>query len=201
MSKNPKPTVEELRCVYDLILRGYDDADILAEYASLYENGNLMFPYRTDKRFVRERRKELAAAEEILKEHVKRQIDPIIVEQRKQHYNELAEIASSFLERNLDQIAYDATDEDQEYDLDTGESLTRKELIARLTDNIFQACDKYERYRVMDWLASHLEPVYLSGKDLFAFIETRPIEFIKIIRTLATRKTFKGKCDVCKDWQ
>ena len=46
MSKNPKPTAEELKWVYDLILRDYDDTDILAEYASLYENGNLMFPYR-----------------------------------------------------------------------------------------------------------------------------------------------------------
>ena len=200
MSKNPKPTVEELRYVYNLILSGYEDADVLAEYADLYENGKLTFPYRTDKRFVRERRKELAAAEEALEKYLKKQVDPLITEQRKQHNIELAEIASSFLEGDLTQIAYDATDEDEKYDLDTGESLTRKELIARLSNNVFQACDKYERYRVMDWLAAHLESEYLSGKDLFAFIEARPVEFINIIRTLAARKTFKGTCQLCNEW-
>lgn len=200
MSKNPKPTAEELRYVYDLILKGYEDTDILAEYGELYDKGRLMFPYRTDKRFVRECRKELAAAEEVLKNRLKKQVDPLITEQRKQHNIELAEIASSFLEGNLAEIPYDAADEDQEYELDIGKNLTRKELIERLSDNVFRACDKYERYRVMDWLAVHLESEYLSGNDLFAFIKARPVEFISIIRTLAARKTFKGTCEVCKDW-
>jgi hypothetical protein len=42
---------------------------------------------------------------------------------------------------------------------------------------------------------------YLSGNGLFAFIEARPIEVINIIRTLAARRTFKGTCPMCKDWQ
>ena len=38
MSKNPKPTVEELRYVYDLILKGYDDEDILVAIEEAFKN-------------------------------------------------------------------------------------------------------------------------------------------------------------------
>ena len=141
-----------------------------------------------------------ALLEDVITAQVKNRVDPVIIEQRKRHYYKLAEIANSFLAGGLTKIPYDATDEDYIYDLDTGESLIHNELITRLTDNVFHACDRYDRYRVMDWLAAHLESGYLSGKDLFVFIETKPIEFITIVRTLAESKTFKGTCPVCKDW-
>ena len=57
-----KPTPEELRFVYKMILEGYNDKDILNEYCHLYEIVQLKFPLRSDERFIKERRKELAAA-------------------------------------------------------------------------------------------------------------------------------------------
>ena len=91
MSRNSRPTTEELRFVYDLILKGYDDADVLEEYARLYDAVQLMFPYRTDKRFVRECRKELEAAKGVLERHSKA-VDPIVAERKKEHFNHLAKI-------------------------------------------------------------------------------------------------------------
>ena len=46
-----------------------------------------------------------------------------------------------------------------------------------------------------------LEYEYLSGNGLFAFIEARPVEAINIITTMAARRTLKGTCPMCKEWQ
>lgn len=192
VGKKAEPTIEELEFIYSH-LKKLSDEEVLEEMQ------DTEFPVRS-KGFIKRRRREFNAAKKVLETDLKKELDSIIIKRKEQHNDELAKIADSFLEGDLARIPYDATDKTQEYELDTGESLTRKELIARLRDNIFQACDKYERYRVMDWLATHLESDYLSGKDLFAFIETRPVEFINIIRTLAARKTFKGTCSVCKEW-
>ena len=105
MSRNPKPTAEELRAVYELILSGYEDADILAEYAGSYENGSLRFPYRTDKRFVRECRKQLETALEVAQEHIKKKVDPIIVRRREEHLADLANIAKSLLVNGLESVS------------------------------------------------------------------------------------------------
>jgi hypothetical protein len=193
VGKKAEPTIEELEFIYSHLKKLSDD-EVLEEMQ------DTEFPVRS-KGFIKRRRREFNAAKKVLETDLKKELDPIIIKRREQHNDELAGIANSFLEGDLTTIPYDATDEDQEYELDTGEGLTRKELIARLSNNIFRACDKYERYRVMDWLATHLESEYLSGKDLFAFIEARPVEFINIIRTLSARKTFKGTCIVCKDWR
>ena len=199
MSKNPKPTAEELRCVYDLILRGYDDADILAEYASLYENSNLMFPYRTDKRFVRERRKELAAAEEVLKEHVKKKIDPIAIKRKGEHFNHLAEIAGKIWPPNMN-IA--PGDESSGYDYLVGEynsaqEVTTEQLCSILTRNYEQAYDQYGLYDV-ECFETHLrfEVTDFESKEL----STYTYELVETLMLLAKRKTFKGTCPVCKDW-
>ena len=86
MSRNPKPTVEELRFVYDLILRGFDDESILAEYASQYENATLMHPYRTDKRFIRQCRRELDAAMAVAQSHIEKHLDPVNMKRREEHF-------------------------------------------------------------------------------------------------------------------
>ena len=118
-----------------------------------------------------------------------------------QHRDRLADIAGSFLEGELDTIAYDATDERHEYELDNGESLTREELINRIEDNIFRSCDIHKRWLVFDCLASHLESGHFSGEELLAFVESKPVEFIEIIRTIAHTKILKGTCSVCEGWQ
>ncbi|MFC1918610.1 hypothetical protein ACFLWW_01365 [Chloroflexota bacterium] len=206
MSKNPKPTTEELRCVYDLILRGYDDADILAEYASLYENSNLMFPYRTDKRFVRERRKELAAAEDVLKEHVKRQVDPIIFKKREEHFNHLAEIANYLLIGDLEKLLPDRTTDEISgtYTIynDEEEEISSRELSLRLDRNIENAIHHYGPSDFLDNFLLHLQaecPEIKPGK-WDEVVRYNPYILVDAIRILSQRKTFKGTCPVCKDW-
>lgn len=193
VGKKAEPTAEELEFIYSR-LRKLSDEEVLEEMQ------DTEFPLRS-KGFIKRRRREFNAAKKVLETDVKKELDPIVIKRREQHSAELAEIASSFIEGDLTKIPYDATDKDRIYNLDTGERLTRKELIDRLNDNVFRACDKYERYRVMDWLATHLESEYLSGNDLFTFIETRPVEFINIIRTLAASRIFEGTCIICKDWR
>lgn len=192
VGKKAEPTIEELEFIYSH-LKKLSDEEVLEEMQ------DTEFPVRS-KGFIKRRRREFNTAKKVLETDLKKELDPIIIKRKEQHNDELAKIANSFLEGDLARIPYDATDKNQEYELDTGESLTRKELIARLSNNVFRACDKYKRYRVMDLLAAHLESEYLSGNDLFAFIEARPVEFVNIIRTLAARKTFKGTCPVCKEW-
>lgn len=108
MGKNPKPTVEELEFVYGLMAKGYlDDASILAEYAQLFEAGTLNFPYRTDRRFVRERRKEFAAAKKVIPAQAA-SVDPIVVEARKKHFGLLTEVGKLLRQDliSLDQQAH-----------------------------------------------------------------------------------------------
>ncbi|MFC2003441.1 hypothetical protein ACFLV4_05815 [Chloroflexota bacterium] len=205
MSKNPKPTTEELRCVYDLILRGYDDADILAEYASLYENGNLMFPYRTDKRFVMECRKELAAAKEVLQKQLKA-VDPIIIKKKEEHFNHLSEIADYLLIGDLVKLLPDQTVDiiPNTYTIynDEEEEISRRELASRLEENIEDAIHHYGPPDFLDNFFPHLkaECPEIMPSEWDKVVRDNPYFVMDTIRILSQRKTFKGTCPVCKDW-
>jgi hypothetical protein len=203
MSKNPKPTAEELRFVYDLILNGNDDSDILAEYARLFDDAKLMFPYRIDKRFVRERRKELAAAQEVLKDHIAKKIEPVIVQSKKEHFKHLSDIAKVLLTDRLDKINEVKTGDKYEIFRENYETekLTHSELVGRLEGNIDIAIQKYGAWDIFGCFAPHVAAEYPLDQNLYSYAETNPIEFITIMRTLGQRKTFKGTCPVCKDWR
>lgn len=203
MSRNPKPTVEELKFVYQMILNGHEDSDILAEYARLYDAGQLMFPYRVDKRFIRERRKELESASEVLQEHVKKKIDPIVVKRREEHFNYLAEI--------LGFIAPDKTTVIEtvgsEYVITVANGkqtkLTHEQLANSVKGFLEEAAKRYGHTDVYEYLLPHLEAeiAETEGKELNAFITENPLKFYKTLRFLADKKVFKGKCPICKDWQ
>ena len=85
MSKNPKPTAEELEFVYGLMAKGYDDASVLAEYARLYEAGTIKFSYRTDKRLIRQLRMQYTAAQKVIPVQAIA-ADPIVAEARRNHF-------------------------------------------------------------------------------------------------------------------
>ena len=212
MSRNPKPTAEELKFVYQLILNGYEDADILAEYARLYDDGRLMFPYRTDKRFIRECKKELETALEVAQEHLKKKVDPIIVKRKEEHFGDLADIAKSLLANGLDsvscpgwttkrsrQVKYVIPNENAASGYD---ELTKEQLASRLNSNmaaILREKDWVFRQCFIPHLKSEL-PGELKTKLFYEIIEERPYQVIEILRVLAARKTFKGTCPVCEDW-
>jgi len=193
-----------------LILQGYDDADIIEEYSQLYVAGTLMYPYRTDKRFVRECRKELEVAAEVLKEHVKKQVDPIIIQRRKDHFDHLADIAQGLLSGNLDNVTAKSTKAGDQFDIfeytiwegGARQGITRKQLSDMMDRNVElyyeQPNDTYD----LDYFLHHLIAEYpeVESKGFNNFAKENPYELVDILRLLARRKTFKGTCPVCKDW-
>lgn len=213
MSRNPKPTAEELKFVYQMILNGYDDSDILAEYARLYDDGQLMFPYRTDRRFIRQCRKELDAASAVLQEHLNKQVDPTMVKHREEHFAELADISKFLLANGLESVScpgWSANRSRQvKYLLPNAnavaqyDEITKEQLASRLNSNIADITkdkDWFFRHCFVPHLKSEL-PEELSTKLFFKVVEEQPYELIEILRMLAARRTFKGTCPVCKDWQ
>ncbi|HEY87145.1 MAG TPA: hypothetical protein G4O06_03855 [Dehalococcoidia bacterium] len=81
--------------------------------------------------------------------------------------------------------------------------LTKEQLSERLKENIVLAEHKYERWFFYDCFVQHLTtelPEELKGKGFFDIVNEQPYELIDVLRVLATRKTFKGECQVCKDW-
>ncbi|MFC1927361.1 hypothetical protein ACFLW7_02135 [Chloroflexota bacterium] len=213
MSRNPKPTSEELRFVYQMILNGHEDSDILDEYARLYEAGQLMFPYRTDKRFVRECRKTLAAALEVSQEHLKKQVNPTIVKRREEHFADLADVAKSLLANGLDGVSCPAWTTNQSHQVkyvlpsETAVSgydeMTKEQLASRLNSNmatILKEKDWFFRHCFIPHVKSELSEE-LTTEPFFKLVEEQPYKLIESLRVLAARGTFKGTCPVCKDWR
>jgi len=210
MDKNPKPTPEELRFVYQMILNGYGDTDILNEYAHLYDMGQLKFPYRVDDRFIKDRRKELQAASEVLEEHVKKKADPVISKRRDEHFERLAKVADTLLDNNLHTVVPNtecSAGEPQylvEVDwVSSGYPLEKSQLTMILQKNIGKAYNLFEPMYFHKNFLPHLraEIPIINIKGIWDFIEEQPYELIENLRILVERKTFKGTCPICEDWQ
>jgi len=212
MSRNPKPTAEELKFVYRLVLNGSEDSDILAEYARLYEAGRLMFPYRSDKRFIRECRKTLEAALEVAQEHLKKQVDPTIVKRREEHFTDLADVAKSLLANGLASVSSPGWTTNQshqaKYLLPSAnaasgyDEMTKEQLASQLNSNmatILKEKDWFFRYCFIPHLKSELSEELQTG--LFSkTVDEQPYELIETLIVLAARGIFKGTCPVCEDW-
>jgi len=194
MSKNPKPTSEELRFIFDLFLKGNTDSDILAEYAHLYELGQLPFTYRTDKRFVKEKRKEFEAANEVLQEYVKKKADPVIAERRIGHFDHLAFITSVLLKDGLDDYWANFYDED--------EGLMKNRLSDQLNWNYWEAQDNLGYLEIDSYFMPHIIAEYpdIGAKGWKTAVKENPFAVIEILNILLRRKTFNGTCPICQDW-
>ena len=90
------PSREELEFIYERIPQ-LSDGEILEEMK------DVSFPVRKSG-FIKKRRKELDAAKTVLREQVKKEIDPITIERKKAHYEVLASIASTLIENNLNTV-------------------------------------------------------------------------------------------------
>ena len=218
MSKNPKPSPEELRFIYKLILKyGDDDKAILGEYAYLADMNRLKFPYRMDKRFVQERRREIRAAEEVLKQRIKR-IDPVISKLKEEHFKKLSGTARSIVE-GFARIREnpDSTDESNKYVLEIlhdevggspdewpieSQILSVKELNERFLDHLRIRIGLYFTQEQFGYFTSHLEADYslLKSKSIHEIANENSYELIRLITLLCHRGTFKGTCKVCESW-
>jgi hypothetical protein len=212
MSKNPRPTSEEYRFIYDQLLKnGGDIQSVLSEYAYLFSLGQLVFPYRTDARLIKEAAKQLEAAGQVLEEHIKKRVDPVISQRRQEHFEHLADIANSLLSGGLKDISegYDPDNHSTIYvildhypDTDVAQQFTLKGLIERLQDNLALTRQKFGDWDVMDCFQSHLkaESSDVESKGIEVHVGKNPLELIATLRILSSRKVFKGICPVCKDW-
>ena len=198
MSKNPKPTAEELRYVYRMIAKGYDDNTILNDYCKEFEAVRLKFPLRADKRFIRERRMEFEAAKDVLKEDLKREVyrDP-----KEEHFGRMAAIAKSLLKNGLDAIT---RLEHGELSLGDGRGwFNYEELTEILEENFKSACFEFSPYDVESGFVPHLEAEVpaIKTQGLQKYLDEHPYEMIETLRLLCRRKTFKGKCPICQEWE
>lgn len=210
MGKQSKPTPEELKFVYELILKGYSNREIMEEYTHLYEIGQLKFPLRGDQRFIKDRRKELEAASEVLQQHVKKKVDPIISKRREEHFDRIADVATLLLANDLDSVTENPTREDQfgifKYTIwhgGSGLGITHEQLSQLLDQNIESVSDQPNDAYDLDCLLSHLkdECPQIKSKGFGNFVKENPYKLIEALRIFIRRKTFKGTCPVCKDWQ
>jgi hypothetical protein len=199
MSANPKPTSEELRFVYDLILKGNTDADILAEYGHLLEAGQLMFPSRVDKRFVWERRKELEAAKAVLEGHLKA-VDPIVVKRKEEHFNHMAQILESIITEKTTIIEVVGSEYVMRGDNGKQINITKEQFPYSLRGMLQLAAKQFGDTDIYEYLLPHLQAELGEGKELNAFIADNPLKSYHILRLLADKRVFKGKCPMCAEW-
>lgn len=135
----------------------------------------------------------------------------LIRQKTKVHFNQLSRVAGTLLSGELGGIHQTGEDE-YEYDRygdghgDIGSStMTHKELITQLHQNIEKAYDRHRKYNLFDYFLIHLTS-NISGfpnpdkSDLHKFADTSPLALITALKILALSRDFKGKCPVCKDW-
>jgi hypothetical protein len=127
---------------------------------------------------------------------------PIYAKRVEEHFDHLAEIIRFLLAQDVDKISdteiadqYEIIEEDY-----TTKAFTHHQLIGTLEGNIDLACQKYSPWEVFLCLLPHISAEYSDFKDIYGYIKNKPLEYINILRTLAQRKTFRGTCPVCKEW-
>ncbi len=211
--KAAEPSVEELEFIYSRVDKR-SDSEILDEMQD--ED----FPLRT-KGFIKRRRKEFAAAKKVLGALLEKEVDPIIAKKREEHFDRMANIAHELVTvftcledvRGIDGEKYSVGEGEGKY------QLTGAELAVCLQENLdkvrhngpFVGTDDlaHDHDAWPDLDLEHLEchlRAELAGnldcgsKGLQLLAKENPYELIEALRVLWRRKTFKGKCDVCRDW-
>ena len=208
VGKKAEPTIEELEFIHKCFLK-------LSDQEILEEMQDTEFPLRS-LGFIKRRRREFNAAKKVLQIQLEREIDPIIVKRKDEHFAELASIAKLLLANDLDTIARSSNSSKQkeprqaEYivtsrsNFDDDYKLTKEQISVQLQQNLKFVIHEYTRWFLNICFLPHLEAELPEEIELEGFwvgvIEEKPYELINSLRVLAARKIFKGTCPVCKDW-
>jgi len=205
VGKKAEPTVEELEFIYERLAR-LSDGEILADMQ------DTVFPLRSPG-FIKRRRKEFDTAKKVLHVQLQKEVDPLAVKRREEHFRELAAIIDDLLANDLGSVSHGWSTNrvaGQDTHILTRKNtagdyydLTNEQLSTRLKENYVMAEHKYERWFIHDCLIPHLKselPEELKSKAFLDIAKEHPYELIQALRILAARKTFKGTCPVCKDW-
>ncbi len=78
-------------------------------------------------------------------------------------------------------------------------TLTRTELAEHLHCEMISLYNKNSA--LFDCLRQHLAVENSKCQDLAEYAQSSPGEVFKLLQLVALRKTFQGKCEICKDWQ
>ena len=83
----------------------------------------------------------------------------------------------------------------------TGENVTDAQLGEIIDKTECAVSDKYNLYLRSDF-ESHLEheSPELKAHGLWRALADNPVDTIRILTELSTKKSFRGTCDICKDW-
>jgi hypothetical protein len=193
VGKRSEPSQEELEFIYSRIGKMSDKA-VLEEMQE-----EAMFPLRSIG-FMTRRRKEFNATRKVLQEQLAKEIDPINVERKNAHFKQMTIVAEDIL-GYMANVKHIGGDEYEWVRLEPGPvTVDRKELIKDLKTNIEEVRQKYRSLDLFENFLQHLEAEEPSCKELEQYVETYPWELVKLLKLLASRGEFKGKCPVCEDW-
>lgn len=138
---------------------------------------------------------------------------------KKEHSDQLTDIASMLLANGLDTLRLAKPTENQkddpnwieyfekykyrvyDYNSDSVMQATQKQLIFEMERNIEAVYARYKHDKdAFDCFLSHLraEPV-MEGRELLDVLDSNPLQLIEILKLMAQKKV-KGTCPVCKDW-
>ena len=129
--------------------------------------------------------------------------------QRKEHFDELAEIAELLLEDGLDrikEIESDFSPHNDRYAIVTEnnepEEITRDELGYSLEGNMDVARTLYGP-ELWGGFERHMksESAEVKAKGLTGLASADPLQLVELLKMVAQRRAFHGTCPVCKDWR
>jgi hypothetical protein len=175
--KKEEPKYEELEFIAKCFLKGLSDKEVLVEMEG--EPFNL----RT-KGFIRRRRREFDAYRKVVEKEAQKVFDPIVIERRKEHWDELAKMAAQLFYywdrylnyKKIDNKGYIVSDEE----LEKIDWLTADFLLTHLKAEFPE-----EFAPISDW-------TNLIQKDYGEICVHR-------LGLVAKRKTFKGICTICQE--
>jgi len=216
-SRNEKISPEELRFIYKMVSDGYSDTDILREYASLSDAGNLEFPIRNTEEFISDRRQEMEVAVQILKDGIQTMLQPLISKQQEEHQTQLSEISAMLLANGLNTA--EEVSSTGIYGLrkngmfryryqikDTNNrviQLSRYQLFNMFRKNVEAACQKYTQFVFYECYIPHLknEIPEIEEEGFWPQVERQPYEVTAAIKDLTKLETLKGVCPLCNDFE
>ncbi|MFC1913099.1 hypothetical protein ACFLX7_02760 [Chloroflexota bacterium] len=129
--------------------------------------------------------------------------------QKKEHFDELAEIADLLLEDGLDQIKETENDSSSPHEdsyaivteNDEPKGITRDEISYSLEGNMDVARTLYDP-ELWSGFESHMEAesAEVEAKGLTGLASADPLQLVELLKMVAQRRAFRSNCPICKDW-
>jgi hypothetical protein len=201
MNNSVKIEREELGFIYQLILEGRGDVDILQEYRYLSNIGELKFPLRTDDNFIKDRRLEIEAALGVLQESISKIMRPLMLKQKEEHFAQVVEISATLLQNfsevkrsDIDKARYKVSDSHG-----IPNSMNKWQLLDLFRKNIDTAYMRYTIDVFNHYYLPHLKAVMpeMAAQGFWPLVEKDPFDVIIKIKELVKGKELVGVCPLC----